>query len=131
MTMIKHYIVLLLLLVTVGCDVYPGPVLRNEFGTEIEVSVAYGDGVIYSQIWPNCEKVSVGALELTRWGYRAKDVPIQQITVSVDNREVLIFDQSEIEALFKESREAGHATWVLEPSGVQFSYQSECGIAQE
>ena len=129
--MIKHYIVLLLLLVTVGCDVYPGPVLRNEFGTEIEISVAYGDGVIDSQIMPTCVNVSVGALELTGWGYRPTNVPIQQITVSVDNREILNFDQREIEALLKESKEAGHAIWVLEPSGVRFSYQSECGIAQE
>ena len=125
----KKYILLSVILAVAGCDSFPGPVLRNEFTTEIEVSVLYQDGTQFSEVWPSCRAVSIGATEAGTLGAKNKGVSIEQITIKVGSNIVQSYDKAGIKELFKKADEkAEYSIWVIEPSGIRFSNQSECSI---
>ena len=130
--MMKKYILLFVILVIAGCDSFPGPVLRNEFPTEIEVSVLYEDGTRFSEIWPSCRTVSIGATEAGVLGAKNKGMSIEQITIKAGSIVIHNYDKVEIKKLLKKADdEAGYPIWIIEPSGIRFSNQSEWSIASD
>lgn len=115
-----------------GCDSYPGPSLRNEFPGEIKVSVNYDDGSHYSENWPSCRTVAIGASEIGRFGLKARDVGVKSITVEYAGKIKLDLDkQALVQLLQRASEEKGDPIWILDPDGVHFSRQSECSLLQK
>ncbi|MDO6709000.1 hypothetical protein [Photobacterium sp. 1_MG-2023] len=130
--MVKKMMSLLLICALLfGCDSFPGPSLRNEFPTEIKVSIIYGDRTKYSETWPSCRTVSVGASEIGRFGVRSKDVGIDRIVVEVENKVEINLDKEAIDKLLESStKEKGYPVWVLDGSGIHFSTHRECSLNQ-
>lgn len=127
--MMRGVIYLLACIAIVGCDSFPGPVLRNEFPTEVKVSILYADGTRYSEVWPPCRTVSIGATEVGRFGMRAKDVAVDDITIEVKDEVVHRFDKEALEALLEKANEKrDHPIWVLDRSGIRFSTDRECSL---
>lgn len=115
-----------------GCDSFPGPALRNEFPTAVNATIQYGDGTVHSGTWSSCQAVFVGASEAGRFGMRQKEnVDIDRIAIEVENRVEIDLDKNEIDELLKRERqEGGHRFWVLDGSGIHFSADDECSLAQ-
>ena len=121
-----------------GCNILPGPELRNGFPAEISVSVLYEDGTENSNVWTSCQTAFVGATTSGRLGGMfVREIPIDQITVTVEGKIVHTFDRSAIEELLLKAEDVRKDTggypiiWVLEPSGVRFSNQRECQISEK
>jgi len=129
--MIRRIIYLLVCVVIVGCDSFPGPVLRNEYSTEIKVTILYDDGTRYSESWPPCRTVSIGATEVGRFGLKEKSVSVDEITIESENEVVQRFDKKTIDALLKKAIEnQGHPIWVVDSSGIRFSTDKKCSVNQ-
>lgn len=130
MAMIRGVVCMLVCCIAiVGCDSFPGPVLRNEFPIEINVSILYADGTSHSEVWAPCRTVYIGASEVGRFGMRSKDVAVDEITIEVDHEVVHRFDKETIEDLHEKANEKrGHLIWILDRSGVRFSSDRECSL---
>lgn len=127
--MMRGVIYLMVCIAIVGCDSFPGPVLRNEFPTEITVSILYGDGTRASGVWPPCREVFIGANEVGRFGMRKKEVSIDEITIELDEV-VRRYDKEAIEVLLKKANDQVYPTWVLDSSGIRFSTDRECVVGR-
>ncbi len=115
-----------------GCDSFPGPTLRNEFPAEIKISVMYNDGTIYSENWPSCKTVSVGASKVGRFGVESKEADISRITIEYEKKIEIDLDKEAIEKLLeKAGKEKGYPIWVLNSSGIHFSTDRECYLNTE
>ena len=130
--MVKKVFPILLVCVTLfGCDSFPGPTLRNEFPAEINISVTYDDGSNYSEIWPSCRTVSIGASEMGNFGTRARNVGVNRITVEFAGKVEIDLDKKAIDQLLKRaSEEQGYPVWVLDNTGIHFSRDRECSLIQ-
>jgi hypothetical protein len=127
MALINKHVLLLMILAVAGCDTFPGPVLRNEFPSDIRVSVLYEDGGKFSEVWPSCRVVAIGAADAGLLGAKDKGVSIERIVITVDNNVIHSFDKVEVKKLIQKADEKyDYPIWVLEPSGIRFTNQYEC-----
>ena len=125
--MVKLFTLLFICSVLIGCDRFPGPVLRNEFPGDIKVTVTYDDGTRYSDTWASCLTVSIGSSAPGKFGMKETGVEINQITVEFNKKIVIDLDKESIQELVEkaQSKKAGKY-WILNQSGVSFSANGNC-----
>ena len=119
-------------LALVGCDHFPGPGVRNEFPAPAHITVSYTDGETWTNELQPCESMLLGAVEAGRWGMQPKKgVSINELTITVEGEVVHRFDKTTIDRLIEKEREQpGSPVWVVDRSGIRFSTEKECSLAQ-
>ena len=113
-----------------GCDQFPGPNVRSEFPTQVQISISYSDGNTFSHEWPPCRVLGLGAMGVGRLGVKEKEgVSIDQIVIETEGKVVHRFDKAMIDSFIdKEKRDGGHPVWVIDKSGIRLSRDRECSL---
>ena len=125
-------LVYIFIIALVGCDSFPGPVLRSEFPADVQVSIFYDDGTTHSELWPSCRTVSIGAVAPGKFGLKAKAVSVEKITIEVGDRVVHSFEKEHIDKLLeKAENEEGHPIWAFDSSGIRFTTERSCSLEAE
>lgn len=128
--MVNRIIAILLIYSSlIGCDHFPGPILRSEFPGDIKVFVDYEDGTRYTDTWGPCLTVSIGSSAPGRFGMEATGVEIKQIRVEFNGKTQIDLNKDSIRELIeKAQKEKAGAYWVLNQSGISFSKSRDCAL---
>ncbi|MDE2983138.1 MAG: hypothetical protein OXU69_00410 [Gemmatimonadota bacterium] len=116
----------------VGCDRFPGPVVRNEFPTVAHITVSYSDGETWTLELPSCHSVHLGAVEVGRWGLRPQEgVFIDEVVVEVEGDVVHRIEKTVIDRFIeKASEQQDYPVWAIDRSGIRFAAETECALPQ-
>ena len=125
--MINRLFLLLFCVGISGCDRWNGPSIRNEFPNDIQVTISYEDGKIFSGIWPPCRTTLIGATEIGRFGVKQKNIMINSIVVESKEKIIHSFDMVFIDNLVQKEKESRkYLAWVLDHEGIHLSKNGKC-----
>jgi len=113
MTKVKFLLQIFLLLALASCDPHYEPKIRNSYGFDVAVTLAYSDGESRTNIWPRCRAAFVGS------GYRQLEkVAIAKADTGVVIRE---FSIEEIRELVEKQKKhaSGYSVWSVGEEGVK------------
>jgi hypothetical protein len=114
----------------VGCDQFTGPTIRNEFPVVVNLTVTYSDGTVFSEAWPSCRLINLGATEVGKWGVKPKKgVFVEEVLVKAEEKVVHRFDKSAIDNFAKKAKELDkHLIWVVDSLGISFTKNKQCSL---
>jgi hypothetical protein len=111
------------LLVLSGCDPFYGPILRNSYGFDVEVTVSYADGESMTTTWPSCRtsyigknKIGIEKVSVARGGITIREITSQEIRDFVT----------------REENGGGNSAWSVGERGIsKFSVSSDKTCVEE
>lgn len=126
----RYLLFICISILLIGCDHFPGPNVRNEFPTQVKITISYSDGMTFSHEWPSCRVLKLGAMETGKWGVKPKEgISIDKIIVEAEGKVVHRLNKVAINTLIEKTKEQrGYPIWVIDSSGIRFSTDRECSL---
>lgn len=125
-TVIRQLLLLFVpIIVLTGCDPFYGPTLSNGFGSEVDMTVVYSDGLVSRTTWPPCRTTLIGR----------KGQEVVRLSVEKDGNMLLNLSANEIQDMVKKELGAHDvARWSIGPRGIKLDvgkYGNDCHSSTE
>jgi hypothetical protein len=108
---------LMMVFILSGCDPFYGPIIRNSYGFDVEVTVSYSNGESMTASWPPCRTSYVGK----------KMLDIEKISVAKGGLAIREITSQEIgDFVLQEKNGGSNSAWSMGEAGIsRFSISSE------